>query len=68
MGKTRTVQLNESVAATVEQVAAAEGLAPDAWVNRRLARDLFLEKLDEIQLRNLNPLDDEAADKVVYGH
>lgn len=67
MGKTRTVQLNEKVTATVERAAAAEGLEPDEWVNRRLARDLFLEKLDEIQAGNASPIDDVAADEVVYG-
>lgn len=67
MGRRRTVQLNDKVTATVERAAAAEAMAPDEWVNRRLARDLFLEKLQEMQQRNADPLKDERADEVLYG-
>lgn len=68
MGKTCTVRLSEHVTATVERAAAAEGVNVEQWVNRRLARDLFLEKLDEIQDRNAEPLTEDEAAQVVYGH
>ena len=67
MSEVRTVRLNERVAAMVEQAAAAEGVDPEQWVNTRLARDLFLEKLDEVQARNPGPLSEEQAAKIVYG-
>ena len=66
MGELRTVRLNERVAAMVEEAAAAEGVDPEQWVNARLARDLFLLKLDEVQARNPQPLSEEQAAKVVY--
>lgn len=50
-----------------EQAAAAEGVAPEQWVNTRLPRDLFLEQLDEVQARNPEPLSEEQAAKFVYG-
>lgn len=68
MGKTRTVRLSEHVTATVERAAAAEGVNVEQWVNHRLARDLFLEKLDEIQSQNTEPLTEHEAVQVVYGH
>ncbi|MDP8931918.1 MAG: hypothetical protein M3O70_25950 [Actinomycetota bacterium] len=67
MGTTRTVRLNERVAAVVERAAAAEGVDPEQWVNDRLAQDLFLEKLDEVQARNPEPLSEDQAAEVVYG-
>jgi len=67
MDTTKTIRLNERVAAMVEQAAAAEGVDSEAWVNDRLARDLFLEKLDEVQARNPTPLSEEQAGDVVYG-
>lgn len=63
----RTVRLDDQVAARVEQAAAAEGVDPEQWVNGRLARDLFLERLDEVQGRNPEPLSEDQAAKVVYG-
>lgn len=68
MDATRTVRLNERVAAMVERIAAAEGVDPEQWVNARLARDLFLVKLDDMQARNPEPLSDEQAAEVVYRH
>lgn len=62
----RTVRLNERVAALVERLAAAEGVDPERWVNDRLARDLFLTELDEVQARNPKPLSEEQAAEVVY--
>lgn len=67
MAKTRTVRLNEQVAARVDEVAAAQGLDPEQWVNDRLARDLFLAKLDEVQAGNPDPRSEEEAAKIVYG-
>lgn len=67
MGETRTVRLTEQVAARVEQAAAAEGVDPEQWVNDRLARDLFLETLEEVQARNPEPLSEEEASEIVYG-
>ncbi|MGH3664906.1 MAG: hypothetical protein ACRDU8_02240 [Egibacteraceae bacterium] len=66
MDATRTIRLNARVAATVEQAAAAEGVDPEEWVNDRLARDLFLAKLDDVQARNLQPLSEDKAAEVVY--
>lgn len=68
MDATRTVRLNERVAAMVERIAAAQGVDPEQWVNARLARDLFLVKLDDMQARNPEPVSDEQADEVVYRH
>lgn len=67
MSKTRAVRLNEQVAARVEEVAAAQGVDPEQWVNDRLARDLFLTKLDDVQARNPEPLSEDEAGKIVYG-
>ncbi len=67
MGATRIIRLNERVAATVEQAAAAEGVEPEQWVNDRLARDLFLEKLQHVQTHNFEPISEEQATEVVYG-
>ncbi|QBI19623.1 hypothetical protein ER308_08710 [Egibacter rhizosphaerae] len=67
MAKTRTVRLNEQVAARVDEVAAAQGLDPEQWVNDQLARDLFLAKLDEVQASNLDPRSEDEAAKIVYG-
>jgi hypothetical protein len=61
------VRLNQQVAARIERAAAAEGVDPERWVNDRLARDLLLAKLDEVQARNPDPLSEEEAAKVVYG-
>lgn len=66
MSSTRAVRLNEQVAARVERAAAAAGVDPEQWVNDRLARELFLEKLDEIQARNREPLSEGEAAQVVY--
>jgi hypothetical protein len=67
MSKIRTVRLNEQVAARVEEVAAAQGVDPEQWVNDRLARELFLAKLDEVRARNPAPLSEDEAAKIVYG-
>lgn len=67
MGATRIVRLNERVAATVERAAAAEGVDAEQWVNDRLARDLFLEQLQEVQTHNPEPLSEDQATEVVYG-
>lgn len=66
MGAMRTVRLKERVAAMVERAAAAQGVDPEEWVNERLTRDLFLEKLDDVQARNPEPLSEEEAAEVVY--
>lgn len=66
MSKIRTVRLNEQVAARVEEVAAAQGVDPEQWVNDRLARELFLAKLDEVRARNPAPLSEDEAAKIVY--
>jgi hypothetical protein len=67
MSGTRTVQLTEQIAARVEEAAAAQGVDPEQWVNDRLARDLFLAKLDDVQARNPEPLSEDEANKIVYG-
>ncbi|MEX0658822.1 MAG: hypothetical protein WD080_06775 [Egibacteraceae bacterium] len=67
MSGTRTVRLNEQVAARVERAAAAEGVDPEQWVNDRLARNLFLERLDQVQARNPEPLSEAEAAEIVYG-
>jgi hypothetical protein len=67
MSKIRTARLNEQVAARVEEVAAAQGVDPEQWVNDRLARELFLAKLDEVRARNPAPLSEDEAAKIVYG-
>jgi hypothetical protein len=67
MSKIRTVRLNEQVAARVEEVAAAQGVDPEQWVNDRLARELFLAKLDEVRAGNPAPLSEDEAAKIVYG-
>lgn len=36
-------------------------------VNDRLARDLFLEKLQDVQTHNSEPLPEEQATEIVYG-
>lgn len=66
MGATRIVRLNERVAAMVERAAAADGVDLEQWVNDRLARDLFLEKLQDVQSHNPQPLSEEQATEVVY--
>jgi hypothetical protein len=40
---------------------------PEQWVNDRLARELFLAKLDEVRARNPAPLSEDEAAKIVYG-
>jgi hypothetical protein len=67
MSKIRTVRLNEQVAARVEEVAAAQGVDPEQWVNDRLARELFLAKLDKVRARNPAPLSEDEAAKIFYG-
>lgn len=66
MDAARTVRLTKGVAAMVERAAAAQGVDPEEWVNERLTRDLFLEKLDDVQFRNPEPLSEEEAAEVVY--
>lgn len=67
MSGTRTVRLTEQIAARVEEAAAAQGVDPEQWVNDRLARDLFLAKLDDVQARNPEPLSEDEANKIAYG-
>lgn len=50
----------------VERAAAAQGVDAEEWVNERLTRDLFLEKLNDVQARNPEPLSEEEAAEVVY--
>lgn len=66
MDPVRTVRLTKEVAAMVDRGAAAAGWMLSSG-STTLARALFVEKLDEVQAGNRQPLTEDEAAEVVYG-